>query len=426
MTHRAAATGLELTVLAFLCLTHALGQTDSSSPAAGNGDQFFANTGDVHIPAGVYILHRTAMVRSDTRIRCDKGATLTDSPTTKLGSLLKIEGRNISIDGCELVSQVSPIIVALGSHTRLLSLSNNSFRSLHFAHAIWIDSPDIHQIEITGNRFDHVGYGIGQNVHAGDLSDMRIADNVFISLLGDGVELNNPVTSNCCGMKLTTTTASKVVIIHNIFNLTRLPGSNRNAGFCVGVAGAHDITIESNHCAAWNEGVHIEDRAYSIKIINNQITTNDGTGHPYQSAIQVIDGHDIDIENNELGGMGDGIHIDYDPTHQVNDIRIVGNNIVGCRGVGISVATGSLGPIDAQILRNTIEGCGLPVVLIGNVIKMTIAGNKFTGGDKCPFNYGPRTKRSAVNIHDNVDTNSGKPIADCEVEAPGPLQPASW
>jgi hypothetical protein len=417
---------LEMGALAVLCLTHSLAQSNSPNHAAGNGDMLFVAAGDIHIPVGVYTLHRTAIVRSDTRIRCDRGAALTDSPTSKLGALLKIEGHNISIDGCELFSQASPLIVAVGSHTGVLSLSNNSFHSVHFAHAIWIDSPDIHDVEVTRNRFEHVGYGVGQNVHAGDLSEMRIADNVFINLLGDGVELNNPVTSNCCGVKLKTTTASKIVIVHNTFNITRLPESNRNAGFCVGVAGAHDVTIESNRCAAWNEGIHVEDRAYSVKIINNQITTNDSTGHPHQSAIQVIDGHDIDIENNEIGGMGDGIHVDYDPTHQVNDIKIVGNNIAGCRGVGISIATGSLGPIDANILRNTIGSCGLPMVLIGNLIKMTIAGNKFTDGDKCPFNYGARTKRSEVNVYDNVDTYSGKPIADCEVEAPAPLQPTSW
>jgi hypothetical protein len=293
-------------------------------------DQLVSKGGEVHLRTA-YQLSHTLVIPSNTHITCDAGASLFDDPSSKVDSVLQIKGSGISIDGCNIYANSAPVLIYFAAHSSGVSFVRNHLHSFNHAHGVVIDAPDIHGIKIHDNTFEEVGYGILQNVHAADLTDVTIDGNSFSNVWADGVELNDPVTVNCCGIQLTDVRASGVTIKHNKFRIPKHAGSTTNAGFCVGVAGAHDIEISDNDCVAWSAGVHIEDRAYNIKILRNSITTDDHGGVGEQSAIWIIDGTHMTISQNKIkDAAGDAIHLDYDSTHQASDIEIVRNEVKGC------------------------------------------------------------------------------------------------
>jgi hypothetical protein len=181
-----------------------------------------------------------------------------------------------------------------------------------------------------------------------------------------------------------------------------------NAGFCVGIAGAHDIDVSNNDCISWHEGVHIEDRAYNIKVVGNSITTDDHTGTGAQAAIQIIDGHHMVIAKNTIKDASrDGIHLDYDPTHQASDIEITQNEITGCGRYGLFIAGGSIGPMNSKIHDNVISGCAEPIFLTGKLQSLSIRSNRLTPKNGCIFHFEKQQNPGDVDIKDNQDPSAG-------------------
>jgi hypothetical protein len=382
-----------LAILALLAHGRALGAEGIDALVAGGGA--------VHLQA-TYSLTQTLTIPSHTHITCDSNARISDDPTRKLQMVIQATGTDISIEGCDINANAAPVIVAIGGHSSGISIARNHIHSVNHAHGILLDAPDIHGIKITGNAVTDVGYGILQNVHAADLTDVTIDGNSFSNVWADGVELNDPVTVNCCGIQLTNVRASAVTIRHNNFSIPKHPGSNAGAGFCVGVAGAYDIEISDNECVAWNEGIHVEDRAYNIKILRNTVTTDDKDGHSDQSAIWIIDGQHMAISGNTIkNAVGDGIHLTYDPTHQTSDIEISENKITGCGRYGLFIAGGSLGPMNSEIHHNQISGCGAPVYLTGKLKFLSIHSNRLEAKDGCVFHVAKNTPKSDIGIKDN-------------------------
>lgn len=371
-------------------------------------DLLVSRGGQVHL-RGAYQLHHTLIVQSNTHITCEAGASLSDAPTSKLDAVVQIKGSGISIQGCDIYANGAQSLVALAAHSSGISLVRNHLHSFDHAHGVLIDAPDIHGVKIDGNAIDNVGYGILQNVRAADLTNVDIDENSFSNVWADAIELNDPVTNDCCAIRLTDVRASGISIKHNKISVPKHSGSNAEAGFCIGVAGAHDIEISGNECVAWLEGVHVEDRAYNIKILGNSITTDDQEGQPGQSAIWIIDGHNMTISKNIIkDAAGDGIHLDYDPTHQASGIDIAGNRITGCGRYGLFVAGGSLGPMNSDIHDNTVSGCAKAIFLTGKLTALSIHSNRLEAKSGCVFNMAKGTRKADIDIKDNKDPRSGE------------------
>jgi hypothetical protein len=378
-------------------------------------DLLVSKGGQVRLRTAYQLTH-TLVVSSNTRITCDTGGSLSEAPTVKMDSVVQIKGQGISIEGCEVYSNSAPVLIVLGAHSSRISLVRNHLHSSNHAHGVLIDAPDIHGVTIENNAFDDVGYGILQNVRAADLTDVSIDGNTFLNVWGDAIELNDPVTSNCCGAQLTDVRASGVTIKHNKFRVPKHAGSHVGAGFCVGIAGAYNIEISDNDCVAWNEGVHVEDRAHNIKILGNSITTDDHDGNLEQSAIWIIDGQHMTVAQNKIkNAAGDGIHLTYDATHQPSDIEIAGNEVTGCGRYGLFIAGGSLGPMNSSIHDNTVSGCAVPVFLTGKLKSVSIHSNRLEAKNGCVFHLSKETNKIDLDMKDNSDPNSG---ADASASCP--------
>jgi hypothetical protein len=375
--------------------------------SAQNIDQLVSKGGQVRLHASYSLVH-TLVVPSNTQVSCDSGVTLSDGAAHDLNSVIRINGQNVSIKGCDIQSNSTRVIVNLGAHSSDVSLIGNHIHSSIHAHGILIDSADIHRVKIENNTIDDVGYGILQNVHAGDLTDLTIEGNTFSNVWGDAIELNNPVTNDCCGMRLTDVRASRVTISHNKLRVPKHPGATPGSGFCVGIAGAHDVEVSDNDCIAWNAGVHVEDRAYNIKIVGNSISSDDRETNGEQSAIWIVDGQHLTVSQNTIAGTaGDGIHLDYTPMFQASDIEISGNQITACGRYGLFIAGGSLGPMNGRIHDNTVVGCAKPIALIGRLRALSIHSNSLDAKNGCVFDTSKNTNKGEVEIRDNKDPVSG-------------------
>ena len=375
--------------------------------SAQNIDQLVSKGGTVHLGTAYQLTH-TLIIPSNTRITCDSGVSLSDLPGLKLDSVLLIRGQGVSIEGCDIYSNSAHVIMVLGAQSSGVSLIHNHLHSFNHAHGILIDAPNIHGVKIDNNAIDDVQYGILQNVHAADLTDVSIDGNTFSNIWADAIELNNPVTNDCCGIRLTDVRASGVAIRHNKFRVPKHAGSSAGAGFCVGVAGAHDIDILDNDCIAWNAGVHVEDRAYNIKILGNLISTDDHEKNGEQAAIWINDGQNITLAQNKIKNTaGDGIFISYDATHQASNIEIAGNEITGCGRYGLFIAGGSLGPMNSRVHDNTVSGCAVPVFLAGKLKSLSFHSNRLGAKSGCVFQIAKDTNKVDIDMKSNTDPDSG-------------------
>ncbi len=353
-------------------------------------DQLVSKGGTVHLGTAYQLTH-TLIIPSNTRITCDAGGSLSDLPGLKLDSLLLIRGQGVSIEGCDIYSNSAHVIMVLGAQSSGVSLIHNHLHSFNHAHGILIDAPNIHGV-----------------VHAADLTDVSIDGNTFSNIWADAIELNNPVTNDCCGIRLTDVRASGVAIRHNKFRVPKHAGSSAGAGFCVGVAGAHDIDILDNDCIAWNAGVHVEDRAYNIKILGNLISTDDHEKNGEQAAIWINDGQNITLAQNKIKNTaGDGIFISYDATHQASNIEIAGNEITGCGRYGLFIAGGSLGPMNSRVHDNTVSGCAVPVFLAGKLKSLSFHSNRLGAKSGCVFQIAKDTNKVDIDMKSNTDPDSG-------------------
>ena len=153
--------------------------------------------------------------------------------------------------------------------------------------------------------------------------------------------------------------------------------------------------------------MHVEDRAYNIKILRNSITTDDHGGIGEQSAIWIIDGNHIAISQNKIKDTaGDAIHLDYDSTHQASDIEIERNEIQGCGRYGLFISGGSIGPMNSRVHDNTVSRCAKPVFLTGKLKSLSIHSNRLEAKSGCVFNIAKDTNSVDVDIKDNKDANS--------------------
>ncbi len=368
-------------------------------------DALVSKGGKVHLTSS-YQLNHTLIIPSNTQLTCDSGVKLSEAPMLKLNSLLQITGKGVHIEGCSIYSSATPVILALGPHSSDISLLRNHLNGNNNAHGILIDTPDIHDVTIESNVFEDVKFGILQNVHAADLTNVLIDRNTFSNVWADAIELNNPVTNDCCGIRLGDVRASHVTIRGNTFRVPKHAGAGAGAGFCVGIAGAHDIEVSGNDCVAWNAGIHVEDRAYNIRITGNSILTDDHETNGEKSAIWINDGQHIVISQNTIkGSAADGIHVDYTVGHQASDVEIQNNKITDCGRYGMFISGGSLGPMNSRVHDNIVTGCAKPIVLIGKLNSLSIHSNSLDTKNGCVFDT--TQNKGEVEIRDNKDVNSG-------------------
>ena len=136
-------------------------------------DALVSKGGKVHLTSS-YQLDHTLIIGSNTQLICDPGVKLSEAPMLKLNSLLQITGKGVHIEGCSIYSSATPVILALGPHSSDISLLRNHLNGNNQSHGILLDNPDIHDVTIENNLFEDIKYGILQNVHAADLTNVLI------------------------------------------------------------------------------------------------------------------------------------------------------------------------------------------------------------------------------------------------------------
>ena len=157
---------------------------------------------------------------------------------------------------------------------------------------------------------------------------------------------------------------------------------------------------------AWNAGIHVEDRAYNIRLTGNSLRTDDHGTIGEKSAIWINDGQHIFISQNTIKDTAaDGIHLDYTVGHQASDVEIDNNKITDCGRYGMVIMGGSLGPMNSRVHHNIVTGCAKPITLIGKMTSLTIHSNTLDAKNGCVFDASHN--KGEVEIRDNKDVNSG-------------------
>jgi hypothetical protein len=303
------------------------------------------------------------------------GATITsDAPIGVLvvrGSHLAIRDLNVqSRAGGSTLNRVG-IMFAPGASDVLLT---NSTVSGRFGIAIMITGGQHQRIKLVRNVVDprggSIGYGIlvnalnlGSNAYPRDIT---ISNNTVTNVSSDAIEINSPVADR----KGYPDTVSNVVIQNNTLSAPNATGFA--AGFCVGIAGAYNVQVKGNRMSdcKW-QGVHIEDHAERIDIVNNVIA---GTIGPkagesgwklYSSGVFALNSRNIRLLGNTISNSySKGIEMGFNPGGMNSKVTIAGNTIANSGASGI-LFSGNVGA-DVQSTigasdgypDNTIRGSG--------------------------------------------------------------------
>lgn len=274
------------------------------------------------------------------------GATITsDAPIGPLvvqGSHVTIRNLNIqsSADGSTL-NRVG-IMLAPGASDVLIT---NSTVSGRFGIAIMVTGGQHQGIKLIRNIVDphggSIGYGILVNaLNLGDGTyprNIAILNNTVTNVSSDAIEINSPVVDR----KGYPDTVSNVVIQNNTLSAPKATGFA--AGFCVGIAGAYNVQVKGNRMSncKW-QGVHIEDHAERIDIVNNVIA---GTIGPkagesgwklYSSGVFALNSRNIRILGNKISdSYSKGIEMGFNPGGMNSNVTIAGNTIANSGSSGI-------------------------------------------------------------------------------------------
>jgi hypothetical protein len=247
----------------------------------------------------------------------------------------------------------------------------------YYLRGLAFERENMRDITIENCSFEWLKYGVLTNSDASDharavarntpiLSDLRVLNCRFDHISGDAVELNHPGSGGL---------ASAIVVAGNTLNVPagiQADGSAvlAAAGFCVGVAGAHQVRIEANRMSGcrW-QAIHLEDHAKDIIIRGNQILGPGPQG--YQGSklsahlIHILESEAVVIENNSLKNAArSGIHIQCTGEAKPGAILIRDNTIEQGGHIGIYSQT----PGQVKIEGGTVRGfdCGVKIYLQQN------------------------------------------------------------
>lgn len=389
--------------------------------------------GVVYLPEGTYKTSNNIYVYSDTKVLGDR-ARIVRSNVNKDNAVLVISAsqQDVVVEGLILSNTKTSNGIGIDLHANVKNvwITNNLFTGIR-SQAININSVGIKHVQVSGNHFEKVTYGVLTNNGAKDVTDVRVVNNQFIDIYGDAIELNHSGVAYQSG--------SQFVIANNYISVPKGVGKSANSGFGVGISGATNVTIIGNIFEkARYEAIHIEDEAKHITIVGNIINgvQNDpDTG--LNSGIYVIDGDYITIADNSIYRAHDfGIQLEYAIDKQATNVVITGNTVTDNSSGGIRVASYS-GESNIIVSNNIVtrnKGDGIRIdgevrnlKLTDNIVSDNtgyglylrrsglgwyISGNSFYGNKSGDIGYGAEYKYPVPIRNQNkviiVDTKDSK------------------
>lgn len=328
--------------------------------------------GVVYLPEGTYKTSNNIYIYSDTKLLGDR-AKIVRSNVNKDNAVLVISAsqQDVVVEGL-IISNTktsSGIGIDLHANVKNVWITNNIFTGVK-SQAVNINSTGIKHVQVSGNHFEKVTYGVLTNSGAKDVTDVRIVNNQFIDIYGDAIELNHAGEAYQSG--------SQFVIANNYISVPKGVGKSVNSGFGVGISGATNVTIIGNIFEKVRyEAIHIEDEAKHITIVGNIINgvQNDpDTG--LNSGIYIIDGDYITIADNSIYRAHDyGIHLEQAIEKQATSVVITGNTVTDNSSGGIRVA-GYSGESNITVSNNIVtRNKGNGIIIDGEIRNLKVTDN---------------------------------------------------
>ncbi|MBW7474054.1 right-handed parallel beta-helix repeat-containing protein [Paenibacillus oenotherae] len=270
---------------------------------------------------------------------------------SKTGPASKIE-ENLLIDGTG-----NSITFTTGKAPNFRSkLANENLVSP--TNAVHINTPNIEDVELSGNDIQANTYGILINSAAKNGRTFRILNNNVYSKKSDAIEINVPSSSvgeSYDGVR-------EVFIMGNRLTADEDPDDPINAGFGIGIANAREVLAIGNIVnKSRQEGLHIEDDQENTIVVGNvfrgnlkggaKILHNGGSGTP---RMPIVNSNFFIKEGTEKTNTG--IWRIYDPTGVIP--ANIANNYIKGFALGINADGGSV-PIYAE--GCVVEDCTLAV-----------------------------------------------------------------
>jgi len=326
----------------------------------------------VYLPEGTYKTSKNLYVYSKTKVT-GHAAKVSKIDTDDGYAVFEIaaDQREVVIDGLWIDNNKSSGNIGVDFQTNVSNvwITNNTFTGIH-SQSVNINATGVKHIQVSGNRFEEVAYGVLTNLLATDVSDVRVVNNAFIHIHGDAIELNHPGEAYASG--------TNFVIAGNYMSVPPGYGDSGGAGFGIGIAGATHVTIIGNVIEdARYEAIHIEDEAKHITIVGNVI--NGVEAEPdfnLNSGVYVIDGDYITVSGNAIRGAADyGVHFEYAPDREATNAVVTGNTITGGGQGGIRIA-GYTGNSNIVVSQNVVTGnAGNGIQLAGDLRNVKVTDN---------------------------------------------------
>jgi parallel beta-helix repeat protein len=304
-----------------------------------------------------------------------KGAVIIgDGP---MASVLVLAGEDIEIDSLEIQNHSTlnkSVTIDVGARARWIRIRRCRFSGVRSVAALNINSPDVKYVVFDDNTVSEGVYGVLTNWRTAHLRHVEINRNRMSGLSGDGIEINFPVLIPPHGTGDGAAAPSDIWILANAISAPR--SQSINSGFCIGIAGAHNVEIRDNTLSncKW-QGIHIEDTAADIRIIHNTITSvigrqaGDKDGwKAYRDGILALNSRRVTVQDNTMLDIPDtGVDFAYDATSFDAGEVICGNIMkrVGRYGISVMAAAGQdvqalVGPV-GSCRANTIEAGEAPL-----------------------------------------------------------------
>jgi|GEM_PF-6894095 len=323
-----------------------------------------AGGGIVHLPKGTYKTSENLYVYSNTKVLGYQAKVVkVDVPERYAVFEIAPNQSKVVIEGLSIENQKpgGNIGVDFAQNVKNVWILNNTFQGNSTQQAVNINATGVKHIQVSGNHFEEVAYGVLTNLLAMDVMDVRVVDNQFINIHGDAVELNHPGEAYVAG--------DNFVIAGNYISVPEGYGTSDGAGLGIGIAGATHVSIVGNVIEnARYEAIHIEDEAKHISIVGNIINgVQNVPAVGLNSGVYIIDGDYITISDNSIFNAQDyGIHLEYAANNQATNVVINGNTISKSKKGGIRVA-GYDGDAD--------------IIVSGNIVKDNQGNGIHVGGD---------------------------------------------
>jgi hypothetical protein len=245
-----------------------------------------------------------------------------------LAALVSLSGSNPRCVGLGLVNPGGGKAVDIAQNCNGARVKECVISGAALQQGVGANATGVKHLRVVGCTFDSIGYGVLTDSAANDITDVRVIDNTFIGLTADPVEFNHPTSAGGTGL------VHAVVSGNHFYNTA---GSGSSAGFGVGIANGHDVTITGNtfrECR--NEGIHIEDHSTEVTITGN--TIHNGASH----GMNIIGVTNATVTGNTVVGCaGTGIRFDYSPSTTNDHYTVTGNVTRGNGNGGISVGSDS-------------------------------------------------------------------------------------